>query len=226
MRRVFVSHSFAESDRALVGQIDTLLRSHGLVPTTGRSLGGGALTPEIKKRIDETDGLIALFTRRDAPDPTASHPWVHSEFGYVRLGAKRAVGVYETGVVISPSDQGNEHVDYDPNAPLQAFLRLSELIGEWKRQAGRSFKVQVLPEAMAKQLGAMVDNLTCEYRVLLDNSDTPWTRARVIREVAGLFVHVRVPDDAQMVQVRTTGPVASESDYTPLWMPILLQPRA
>lgn len=225
MRRVFVSHSFADSERGLLGNVDTLLRSHGLVPTTGRNLGGGSLAPEIRKRIEEADAMIALFTLRPGDNPAASHPWVHTEFGYVRMGQKPAVGLYETGATISPADQGNERIDYDPASPLQSFLRLSELLGDWKRRAGRLFKVQVLPEPMAKQLGAMVDNLKCEYRVQDDNGDSPWLPARVTREVAGLFVHLRVPDEAQMVQVRTTGPVSSESDYTPLWMPILLQPR-
>lgn len=39
MRRVFLSHSFADRDRVLVSQVKALMRSHGVIATNGRTLG-------------------------------------------------------------------------------------------------------------------------------------------------------------------------------------------
>ena len=98
MRRVFLSHSFAERDRALVTHVESLLRSHALVAITGRNLGGGQLTPEVARLIEGSDAMVALFTQRQNEPPGVTHPWVLQEFGHARLRGMPAIGMYETGV--------------------------------------------------------------------------------------------------------------------------------
>lgn len=90
MPRVFLSHSFADRDRLLVSQVERLLRSHGLIATNGRTLGGGPLTPEIARSIEAADGLVALLTLRENDPVNLTHPWVLQEFGHARLKQKLA----------------------------------------------------------------------------------------------------------------------------------------
>lgn len=218
MRKVFLSHSFADQDRALATHVESLLRSHGLVAVSGKNLGGAALTPEIAQLIGGCDAMVALLTVRHDDPPHVTHPWVVQEFGHVRLTpAKNAIAVYETGVPVLPVDVGYEHIDYSRDDPLPAFVRLSETIGGWKRSAGRLLKVMVMPNDVAQPLGAKADQVRCECRFLIQGEESPWQPAKVRREVGGVFVFLRVPDDIEAVQIRMDGPPAVETPYTPLW---------
>ena len=225
MPKIFLSHSFADRDRELVSQVERLVRSHGLLATNGRNLGGGPLTPEIARSIEEADALVALVTRRENDPGNVTHPWVLQELAHARLRDKPAIGLYEKGVPTQGADAGYEHIDYDPAAAHLAFIKLSETVGEWKRRAGRLLKVQVLPEDVARSLGARADHVRCECRFQVEGNDTDWQAARVRREVGGVFVYLRVPDAAEMVQLRSDGPPQCESAYTPVWMPMQLDPR-
>jgi hypothetical protein len=223
MRRVFLSHSFADRDRVLVSHVESVMRSHGLIPTNGRALAGGGLTPEIARFIDESDALVGVLTHRENDPGNVTHPWVLQELGHARLGIKPAIGIYEKGVPVQGADAGFEHIDYDPAAPHLALIRLSETLGEWKRRAGRLFKVQLMPEQAARALGARADRVVCECRFQVEGADTPWQKVTVRREVGGVFVTLRVPESAEMVQLRSNNP-EYESAYTPLWMPVHLDP--
>ena len=217
MRNVFLSHSFGERDRGLLTHVESLLRSHNLIARTGRVLAGGQLTPEIASVIEGCDAMIALLTQRQNEPAGVTHPWVLQEFGHARLRGKLAIGLYETGVPVAPADGGYEHIDYSALEPLPAFIRLSETIGEWKRTAGRFLKVMVMPNDVAQSLGAKADRVRCECRFLIQGEETRWREAKVLREVGGVFVSLRVPDDVEAVQIRVDGPPAVETPYTPLW---------
>jgi hypothetical protein len=217
VKRVFLSHSFADRDRALLTHVESLLRSHGLVAVTGRNLGGGQLPPEVSRLINDSDALLALLTQRENEPPGTTHPWVLQEFGHARFQQKRAIGLYEAGIPQVASDIGFERVDYLPADPLPAFVRLSETIGDWKRTAGRLLKVMVMPNELAQTMGARADQVRCEARFLIDGNDTAWRPARLRREVGGVFVVLQVPDDVEAVQIRMDGPPAVETPYAPLW---------
>ena len=226
LRRVFLSHSFNERDRGIVTQAESLIRSHGLIAVNGRTLGGGPLTPEIKGFIDEADALVALVTVRENDPGNVTHPWVLQELAYARFGNKSAIGIYERGVPSQGADAAFEHVDFDPAAPHLAFIKLSETLGQWKRRAGRLLKVQIMPEDVARSLGARSDRVRCECRFQIEGNDTEWQPVKVRREVGGVFVYLAVPETVEMVQLRSDGPPECESAYTPLWMPVRLDPRA
>lgn len=225
MRKVFISHSFAEQDRALVAHLESLVRSHGLICVTGRRLGGGLLTPEIKRLIDSADAMVALLTQRQGEPAGNTHPWVLQEFGHARLSSKQAIGMYETGVPPAATDDGFERIDFSRDDPLPGFIRFSETVGEWKQAAGRLFKVMVMPSDMAQSLGAKAEQLRCECRFLIQGNDTAWQPAKVRREIGGVYVFLRVPDDVDAVQIRMDGPPAVETPYTPLWPAITFELR-
>ena len=170
--------------------------------------------------------MIALFTQRQNEPPGVTHPWVLQEFGHARLRVMPAIGMYETGVPPAATDTGSEHIDYAPADPLPGVVRLSETIGEWKRSAGRLLKVMVMPTDVAQSLGAKADQLRCECRFLIQGEDTAWQAAKVRREIGGVFVVLRVPDEVEAVQIRMDGPPAVETPYTPLWPAVHFELRS
>jgi hypothetical protein len=64
--------------RARRQRVERLLSSHNVLIAKGRRLGGAQLTTEVRDRIDGSDGLIALETRRErvgeAAGPKAGAP--------------------------------------------------------------------------------------------------------------------------------------------------------
>jgi hypothetical protein len=221
MRKVFLSHSFGDPDRSLVSLVERLIRAHGLVPTFGRNLGGGALSDEVTRLVDEADAVVALLTRRPGDAANVTHPWVLQEHGYARMKKKRAIALYEAGVPVQGVDGGFEHIDLDRADAAPALVRLSEVLGDWRARAGRLLKVQVLPEDVARQIGRDVESVRLEYRCQVDDEEGRWEAASVRREALGVFAYMRVPDATTMLQLRAIGPgVNAVSPYTPLWMPI------
>lgn len=224
MRKVFLSYSFADADRVLASQVERLIRSHGLIATTGRNLAGGPLGPEVIRLIEEADGLVALCTQRAVQPDGVTHPWVLQEYALARAAAqkdpaKRALAVWQKGVPVQGIDLGFEHVDYDPPDAAQAFLRLSEILGEWKQRAGRFLKVQLMPEDVARQIGQAAERVQCQFRWQAEGKEEDWKPAQVRRELGGIFGYLWVPDNAEMIQLRAAGPnVSCESPYTPLRM--------
>jgi hypothetical protein len=225
MRRIFLSHSFSEKDRELVSHVESIIRSHGLIATNGRILAGGALTPEIKTFIEEADALVALATIRGGDPGNPTHSWVLQELGHARFSQKPAIALYEKGITVAGTEVGFEHIDFDRDAPHLAYLKLSETLGEWKRRAGRLLKMQIIPEDVARSLGSRADRVVCECRFQIDDNETDWKPVKVRREIGGVFFYLRVPESAEMVQIRSSGPPDCESSFTPIWMPIRLDPR-
>jgi hypothetical protein len=217
LTKVFLSHSFAKKDRDLVTHVEELLLSHGLVPVTGRRLGGGALAENVEHLIAECGALVALVTQPPVTRRRESH-WVPVEFGHARMSGMRAIGVYEVGTPPIGPDAGYEHIVYDPKNPLPAFVRLSHTIGVWKRAAGRFLKVMVLPKQVAVALAARIEDVRCECRFQMrDGAETDWMSARIREEEDGVYVRLQVPEDVERVQIRVDGPAQFRTVYSDLW---------
>jgi len=226
MRTVFLSCHFGDSDRGLMRQIEGLLESHGLRVVTGEELGGGALTPEIMKRIEQSDALVALMTKRsNPPDYGGTHPWVVDEFKYAMGLQKRAIALVEPGVAVVGAYKDHERIEYDPKEPLKAFLRLSRTIGSWKSDAGRLLKVQLRPPQLADQLAVANGNRHCKYCVYApDGTPSPWHEAPTLTEGDGTYAYLRGIKEESRIQLRVelagiiwTSPVLQQ------WMPVELK---
>ena len=57
-------------------------------------------------------------------------------------------------------------------------------------------------------------------------TDTAWQAAKVRREIGGVFVVLRVPEEVEAVQIRMDGPPAVETPYTPLWPAVHFELRS
>jgi len=63
MKSIFIASSFHDYDRALVNDVGGVPEALGLRPVNGHDMGGEPLEESVKPRIEEGDGLIALFTQ-------------------------------------------------------------------------------------------------------------------------------------------------------------------
>jgi len=190
MKTVFLAFSFRPEDRALVSYVEQLLESHDIRAVTGRRLGGEKLTPEIQSRIGESDGLIALLTRREqkVDGKWSTHPWVEKELEIARQSPKPAIAVIEGDVETDESYREHERLDYDSNNPTPALVALSQTIGLWKREAGQVLKVRILPQAFAKKLA---NQAIVEYRLFRHDRPLGWINGFPIQEPGGVFLYVK-----------------------------------
>jgi hypothetical protein len=221
----FLAFAFRDEDKELVGHVDRLLASHSIFSVTGEGLGGEQLTPAVQQRIDETDALIGLLTRRDAKvnGTFTTHQWVLDEIAYARNHGKRAIAVVEDGVDIGGMYQPHEYIQLDRDNVHLALLRVSETIGQWKRESGRTVKVQLLPEDLALQIGANGEGV--EGNLWRASKQTGWTTLTPVPEGGGTFVYVGGVQDDHLIQIRfkEEGNVWW-SPATSQWMQVRLTP--
>jgi hypothetical protein len=203
MKRLFLSFSFNEQDRALAAQIDRLLASHDLQVVTGARLGGAALTPAIQQKIEQCDGLVALLTRRDqlVDGSWTTSDWLRDELNYARARGKQAIALLEEGVNVGGAYGENERIPFQRESLLDACLTLSETVSLWKRQAGRQRKVQILPTTLAQQAALAKGDVQCECRFLIEGETTAWSKVTPILEQGGTYLYINGVQDEAMIQL-------------------------
>jgi len=224
MKRIFLAFAYRDTDRELANQVQQLLGSHDVPVITGENLGGQALTPAVKERIDDSDALIALLTRRDKlgrKNKFTTHQWVQEELGYARDNKKRAIALVEDGVDVGGMYAPHEYIPFDRQNPLPAFLRLSDTVGQWKREIGRTIKVLILPPELARTVGQ--GEIKCRYRFSAEGKWTTWNETEAIREVGGTFAYLVGVRDDHTIQLEVKLPNARwQSIATPQWVQIEL----
>jgi hypothetical protein len=191
---VFLGTSFRERDRGLKSNVEALLVSHEIVPITGSELAGDVLTDAIRQRIAQTDGMIALLTRREELEAGSwtTHTWVGDELAVAQSFGKPTVALVEEGVQTSRFSSETQFIAYPPGDSPRALLNLSQVIGVWKRRAGRILKVSIEPHQEIKSLFAP-GPAKCRYRVALEGEFGDWRTAVLIRELGGAFLYLVVP---------------------------------
>jgi hypothetical protein len=202
--KIFLAFAFRDDDKSLVSHIDQLLASQSVQVVTGQGLGGEQLTPAVQQRIDACDGLVALLTRRDplANNAWTTHQWVRDELAYARNAKKKGTALLETGVENAGMYQPHEFIPLDRGDLIPALLRLSDCIGLWKLELGRTVKVQLGPPALAKKAGNGAAGLTCSYRLWIQGKFTPWEQVTPVPEGGGTFVYVPGVQDEHLIQIR------------------------
>ena len=204
MDKIFLSFSFREEDRTLVSQVERLIRSHSILPVTGKQLGGEALTLAVQQRIDSCDGLVSLLTRRErlASGQWTTHNWVRDELNYARNQGKRAIALIEDDVDHGGSFGENQWLALNRASPEEALLSLSETIGLWRRESGRRLKIQILPQTLAEKAAMSASEPLCNYRYMRNGEFSAWIEAKQVPETGGTFVYLRgLPEDA-LVQIK------------------------
>ncbi len=229
--RVFLSSTFRDLDREVVGHLETLLASHDVQIVTGRNLGGEGLTPSIMQRIEECDACIALMTRRDplgVPEEGrwSTHQWVRDEMNHARGHGIRSIAFVETGVDVAGAYEERERIPFDRTAPLPAFLKLSETIRLWREQLGQTRVARVSPDNLGRRF-RREGNMRCQYRFVNQNGDrTEWLEAEPRLAAGGTLIYLRgVRSDTDQVEVEVLedGNPRLASEATPQWLSIALE---
>jgi hypothetical protein len=223
--KVFLAFAFRDEDRDLVTYADRLLASQFVESLTGEDLAGEQLTPAVQKRIDECDALVALLTRRDQKQAGGytTHQWVSDELGHARATKKRAIALIENGVDVGGMYQPHEYIPLDRANLLPMLLRLSETIGLWRREFGRTVKVQILPMQLAKKLGGGANGVRCAHRLWRQGKFSGWTEVTPVPEGGGTFVYVDGVQEEHLIQIKVEdkGKVW-QSTATSQWMQVQL----
>jgi hypothetical protein len=226
MREVFLSYRYDDENRRLAQEVEQLLESHNLRAVTGDVLGGEAITPEIKEQIEQADALVALLTRRDqkAEGGWTTHQFCIDELNIARAKHKPAIALIADGVQVGGMFQEHEHIKYDADKPLPAFLKLSSTLWRWKRRAGRLLRVQILPPQVVQELYARGGECTWEYRVSNGHRDSDWQSVEPRKEGQGVFLLVRVQEDTTFIDIRVRHSNSARlSGFVPLHVPVSLE---
>ena len=198
---IFLAFAFRDEDKPLVSYVERLLASQHVQVRTGEQLGGAQLTPEVQARIEESDALIALLTRREALQAGGwtTHPWVRDELAWARARGKRAIALVEDGVVDGGMFQSHEWIALNRDNPAEALVRLAETVGLWNHEAGRLVKVQIAPEEVATELGEGA--ATCRQRLCEQGRFTDWQEVTPIPEAGGTFVYINGVREDHLIQL-------------------------
>ena len=221
---IFLAFAFRDEDKSLVGYIDRLLASQFVQVKTGENLGGDMLTPAVQKRIEESDALIALLTRREQLQTGGwtTHQWVKDELAWARSKGKNAIALVEDGVAVNGMFQPNEWIPLLRDKPLEAILRLAETVGGWKQDAGRMVKVQLVPEEIARKLGE--GGIPCRHRLWQQGRYTDWHDVTPVPEVGGTFVYLDGVKEDHLIQIRAEeADKIWQSPATSQWMLVQLK---
>lgn len=231
MQTVFLAHSFGDADRELVDSVDRLLASHALFTLTGKALGGGPLTPEIKDRIDKADALIAILSRREqlVDGGWTTSDWVRDELAHARVKDKPTIAVIEQGVKTGGAYGENEYIAFDRQNPLEAFLLLSETLRQWQDTLGRLVRVRLQPDEAAELAVDDGAGVRCRYRLMDDQGiASGWFDGVVYEQAGGVLLYVKGAHERQNVQVSIESEgqgVIWRSPFEPQLMQITLKAK-
>lgn len=229
--RVFLSQTFRDTDRDLVGQVESLLSSHDVHVVTGKRLGGEGLTTEVMRLIERSDACAALMTRREPlgqPEEGrwATHPWVRDEINHARSRQMPSIALVESGVSLDGAYEERERIEFDRENPLSAFLALSDTMRVWREKLGATRVARLSPDEVGRMFRA--DNvMKCRYRFVTEAGDrTEWNEAEPITGPGGTLLYLKgVPSDQDQVEVEILEGDTRKlySDATPQWVSIELE---
>jgi hypothetical protein len=204
---VFLSSTFGDADREVVGQIESMLSSVDVKCVTGRRLGGRDLTPEVMELIESSDGCVALMTRRErlgepGPERWATHPWVRDEINHARSRRVSSIALVEEGVSDDGAYRERERIPFCREAPLAAFLALLETIRLWRQEMGSTLTARLSPDDLGRRF-RRDRGLRCRYRyVSADGQRSAWADVEPIPAPGGTLVYLKgVRSDTDQVEV-------------------------
>jgi hypothetical protein len=179
METVFLSYTYrAHPDHE--ASLETLRRyvvrtieAMGLHVVDGVDVGGRPLDDALRKRIAESDALIALVTpQADDAGNIIKPEFVLSEFQYAEGKEKPTMRVWHHQLVAQGLGAGNEYAAYKPGNELPVVLKLMNTIALWYREQGRRTRVRIEPEHLAQQFDPNQGH-NCQCLVISSDGSPP-----------------------------------------------------
>jgi hypothetical protein len=170
---VFLSFHYDKAGRKLANLVENLIYNHGIKPVTGERTAGGSLAGGIERKIKDCGGLICLFTEREND---LNRSWLRDERAYAFGAGKSILTVVQRGSSDGGMFAGDKRIDYDPDAPLQAVLELSDALGSWRREGGR-FVTALLEPSDLVSVHAHEQSAELRYRCWQSDQASDWKPA-------------------------------------------------
>jgi len=188
---------------------------------TGEDAQGEQITPEVRRRIEDCDALIAFRTRRGQPDGSGlyrTHRWVEDELVYAIAHGLRVLEVREKGVDPQAGMPGDrQYVEYDRKARGKCLVDLARTVGNWSR--GVPVNLKLVPQKIYKEILPHLTppNYECTYVVWHQGRESPEQEAKIRPVSGGLFVNAsRLPPQA-LIQIHVkVGDKRWSSEFSPI----------
>jgi hypothetical protein len=230
MKRIFLSFSFRPDDRQVNNKVIRLVQSHNLNTVTGERAGGQPLRDRIFEQIAGSDALVAVLTRRDQLANTGdgvfftTSEWVKNELNHGRTNSLKTIALVEEGVKMEGAFTDHEWLPFTRTNMEDGLLKLSETLGLWQREAGRTLKIMIVSPELMQNPRFIRSQMVIEYQFLVAGAPAGWQRGRLIREAGSAMIFVKGVQDNYLIQIRVTdGPDQWESDFGSQTVPILLR---
>ena len=215
--KVFVGYGYNERDRWIEGEVIPILNAIGFDVLHGKDMHGEALQDGVKRRIEQSHGLIGFCTLRDeqAEAEFNTHPWVRDEIVYA-MGAKLPViEVREEGVKNPAGIVGDrQRIQFNHDNRLSCVRELVIAVSRWNMR-----QIQIVTEdaTKARELrGALRrPGFQIRYRTRSDGVDSDYSVARLEGVLGGLYMHARGLPSAALVTVEALldGQLLFSSDW-------------
>ena len=205
--KVFVGFGYNERDQWIPDLVFPLVRAFGCEVVTGEDMQGQPLSPEVQRRVQSSDGMIAFRTRREGPDTNGvytSHRWVDNELTLAIGNAARVVEVREEGVDSQGGLAGDRQwILYKEAERDKLLVELAKTVGGWVRVS----RLQLLPESFVNEIRPLLGTpgFRCSYTVL-DGSRESESRETPVRPIkGGLFIWADGLAPESLIQVTIEG---------------------
>jgi hypothetical protein len=187
---VFLSFSFRETTQAFRSEIEAVFADQEVRPVMGKVLEGRKLEPAVKRLIEGADAFVSLLTP-EALLPNGKYQptvWVLNELSHARDKGKLNIALKH--VQVEPLPGEHEYIDWDPQNPCPALLRLHSTLAAWRRSLGYHAKVRLLPAAIEPLIGS--PNARARYRLSREVGGEAgrWKPAVLRSESGGVFAHI------------------------------------
>jgi hypothetical protein len=205
MQQVFLSFTYnphpdyiAESE-LLRRRVCIVIEALDLRVSTGEDLGGEALTDEVKARIKDADGLVALIMPwKDRLGNKVQPQWVVEEFAHAKALGKPAIRLLHSEFAAAGMYAANEYILVQPDNSTEALLKLMRTLALWKKDGGRPIDIEITPDKDDAHFDpAKIKR--CEFQLFINYQEREWQPATVWPQPGAMYAHLdSVPDQAKL----------------------------
>ena len=200
LEKIFISYHFDPKAIELATYIGDLVRGFDIKTEVGENVAGGTLTDVIKKKIESSDAMIFLLTKRG---PNQNNDWVMAEVSHAQSVGVRTIGILEDGLGWPAPLVGQEYIPFQSIDSGKFWIKLSSSINIWKREMGRSIQAALLPQEFTEQFRDQLHALTASYQ-MIDNRfrKTEWIPCRIGETLGGIGVFLEGVQEHKKIKLK------------------------
>jgi len=210
VEKLFLSYTYrphptyqADLDR-LRGYVVRVIETMGLRVIDGVNVGGRTLDLALQRRIEEADGLVALFTpQSDDGGGTVDPEFVKSEFEFALGQHKPTMRVMHSAL---PAFRGiggnNEYTPYKPGDELSVVLKLMHTIALWRGEYGKAARVRIEPDDLARTYDEGQGD-RCDFQVITSAGEfRAYERAKLWLDAGAAYALLPKLREGERVRLR------------------------